>query len=95
MSYIKSNKTSLLLSLCVVSALLASTIAQADAAIVLAQAETGSKAARQAQEQRERLAKKAAEREAKKAAEQGTSDKKESAETPAANEEVEEGGKYY
>lgn len=57
---------------CVLSLLLTPTLAQADTAIVLAAADTGSVAARQAADQRAALAKKAAEREAKKAAEAKT-----------------------
>lgn len=87
---IKSKKTSVLLSFCVVSALSAPTLSQAGTAIVLAEAETGSVAARQAKEQRERLAKKAAEREAKKAAEAQDGAKKEPVETPSLAEDPQE-----
>lgn len=90
MSYFKSKKFSVLLSLCVVPALLVPTLTQADTAIVLAEAETGSVAARQAREQRERLAKKAAEREAKKAASEQSSENKEAAQTPAPAEKPKE-----
>jgi hypothetical protein len=58
--------------------LLAPAVTQADNSLLLAEAETGSVAARQAAEQKEALAKKAAERAAKKAA-----DAQKSAETKA------------
>lgn len=69
MLHIKAKKIKLSLSACVMSMLLLPALSIADSSIVLAEAETGSIAARQAREQREALAKKAAEREAKKAEE--------------------------
>jgi len=72
MSSINSKKAKLSLSLCIISMLLAPTFAKADTGIVLAAAETGSIAARQAADQKAALAKKAAERAAKKAAEAQT-----------------------
>lgn len=86
----KSKKISLSLSLCVMSALLTPALTQADTAMVLAEAETGSVAARQAREQREALAKKAAERKAKKAEEAQTSANKASDETQAPADEQKE-----
>lgn len=71
MSYIKTKKISLLLGLCTLSVLLTPAVTQAQAGktMMLAQSDTGSIAASQAKEQRERMAKKAAERKARKAAE--------------------------
>lgn len=70
MFYTKSKEIRLGLCLFVLSTLLTPALAQTNqTAIVLAEAETGSMAARQAAEQKAALAKKAAEREAKKAAE--------------------------
>jgi len=67
----KPNSSSLLLSLCLTSALLFPAISQANTDMVLAVAETGSIAASKAADQKEALAKKAADRqkaaEAKKA----------------------------
>lgn len=68
MLHIKAKIIRLSLSACVMSALLMPAISVADTAMVLAQAETGSIAARQAADQRAALAKKAEERAAKKAA---------------------------
>lgn len=86
----KSKNVSLLLSLCVMSALLTPALTQADTSMVLAEAETGSVAARQAREQREALAKKAAERKARKAAEAQKSGNKAAAEAPKPAEEQKE-----
>ncbi|MGD0961796.1 MAG: hypothetical protein ABSB19_18450 [Methylomonas sp.] len=72
MLHIKSKAIRSAVCLCVLSMPLTPVLTQADTAIVLAAAETGSVAARQAAEQRAALAKKAAEREAKKAAEAKT-----------------------
>lgn len=69
MLHTKPNKIRLSLCVCVISVLFTPTITQADTAMVLAEAETGSVAARQAADQKAALAKKAAEREARKAAE--------------------------
>lgn len=66
---VKSNEIRLPVYLCLIAVLLTSTPTKADSAILLAEAETGSMAARQAAEQKAALAKKAAEREARKAAE--------------------------
>ncbi len=66
---IKSNEIRLSLCLCVISVLLTPALSLADTTILLAEAETGSVAARQAADQKAALAKKAAEREARKAAE--------------------------
>jgi hypothetical protein len=78
MLHIKSKEMRSALCLCVLSMLLAPAVTQADNSLLLAEAETGSVAARQAAEQKEALAKKAAERAAKKAA-----DAQKSAETKA------------
>lgn len=69
MLHTHTKKLRLSSGLCLIVALLAPTVAQANTAIVLAAAETGSVAARQAADQKAALAKKAAEREARKAAE--------------------------
>ncbi len=69
MLHINTKKLRLSSGLCLIVALLAPTLTQADTAMVLAAAETGSVAARQAADQKAALAKKAAEREARKAAE--------------------------
>lgn len=70
MLHIKSNKIGLSLCLCIIPVLLfAPAVIQADTTIILAEAETGSIAARQAADQKAALAKKAAEREARKTAE--------------------------
>jgi hypothetical protein len=66
---IKSKEISLAVCLCTLSVLLTPALTQADTVMLLAAAETGSVAARQAADQKAALAKKAAEREAKKAAE--------------------------
>ncbi|OQW72681.1 MAG: hypothetical protein BVN35_13540 [Proteobacteria bacterium ST_bin11] len=66
---IKSKEISLAVCLCTLSVLLTPVPTQADTVMLLAAAETGSVAARQAADQKAALAKKAAEREAKKAAE--------------------------
>lgn len=87
MLLIKSKKINLSLSLCLMSVLLMPALTQADTAMVLAEAETGSVAARQAAEQKAALAKKAAEREARKAAEAQKSANTESAETQTPSEE--------
>ena len=68
MLHIKSKEIRLAVCFCALSVLLTPTISLADTVMLLAEAETGSLAARQAAEQKEALAKKAAEREAKKAA---------------------------
>lgn len=68
MLHIKSKEIRLAVCFCALSVLLTPTISLAGTAMLLAEAETGSIAARQAAEQKEALAKKAAEREAKKAA---------------------------
>jgi hypothetical protein len=72
MLHTKTKKMSSAVCLCVLSMLLTPVLCQADATIVLAVADTGSTASRQATEQKAALAKKAAEREAKKAAEAKT-----------------------
>ena len=70
MLHSNSKETRLTLCLVMLSALLVALPIRAGAeAMVLAEAETGSKAAQQAADQRAALAKKAAEREARKAAE--------------------------
>lgn len=69
MLHIKSKEMRSAVCLCLLSMLLAPAVTQADTYLLLAEAETGSLAARQAAEQKEALAKKAAERAAKKAAE--------------------------
>ena len=65
---IKLKESRLAVCLCTLSVLLTAVPTQADTVILLAAAETGSVAARQAADQKAALAKKAAEREAKKAA---------------------------
>jgi hypothetical protein len=72
MLQIKFKKMRWMVCLFVLSSLLTPTLTQADSTIVLAAAETGSVAARQAADQKAALAKKAAERAAKKAAETPT-----------------------
>jgi hypothetical protein len=69
MMFINSKKAKLQLSICILAMLSIPQLTYADTAIVLAEAETGSIAARQAADQKAALAKKAAERKAKKAAE--------------------------
>ncbi|PPD35060.1 MAG: hypothetical protein CTY19_02870 [Methylomonas sp.] len=69
MLHIKPKEMRSAVCLCVLSMLLTPTLTQAETSMLLAEAETGSTAARQAAEQKEALAKKAAERAAKKAAE--------------------------
>lgn len=64
---IKSKASRLAVCLCALSVLLTPVLTQADTVILLAAAETGSVAARQAADQKAALAKKAAEREARKA----------------------------
>jgi hypothetical protein len=66
----KSKQSRLAVCLCALSVLLTPALTQADTGILLAAAETGSIAARQAADQKAALAKKAAEREARKAAEE-------------------------
>jgi hypothetical protein len=68
MLHIKSKEMRSAVCLCVLSMLLTPALTQAETSMLLAEAETGSTAARQAAEQKEALAKKAAERAAKKAA---------------------------
>lgn len=80
MLHINSKEMRSAVCLFVLSMLLAPAVTQADTNLLLAEAETGSLAARQAAEQKEALAKKAAERAAKKAAEA-----QKSAETKAPN----------
>lgn len=65
----KLTKTRLAAYLCALSVVLTPLLAQADTVMLLAEAETGSLAARQAADQKAALAKKAAERAAKKAQE--------------------------
>lgn len=69
MFHIKSKPMTSAVCSFLLSMLLAPAVTQADTPMLLAEAETGSLAARQAAEQKEALAKKAAERAAKKAAE--------------------------
>ncbi|MBD9354860.1 hypothetical protein [Methylomonas albis] len=84
MLQIKFKKMRGMVCLFVLSSLLTPTLTQADSTIVLAAAETGSVAARQAADQKAALAKKAAERAAKKAAETPTpADTKTPSETAA------------
>ncbi|WP_229427523.1 hypothetical protein [Methylomonas fluvii] len=68
----KSKEIRLAVCLCTLSVMLTPVPTQADTVMLLAAAETGSVAARQAADQKAALAKKAAEREAKKAAETQT-----------------------
>lgn len=68
MLYVKSKQIRSAVTVCVLAVLLTPVLTQAGTEMVLAEAETGSVAARQAAEQKAALAKKAAEREAKKAA---------------------------
>jgi hypothetical protein len=68
MLHIKSKQIRSAVTVCVLAVLLTPALTQAGTEMVLAEAETGSVAARQAAEQKAALAKKAAEREAKKAA---------------------------
>ena len=69
MLHFKSKKINSAAYLCILALVITPVLSQAETALVLAVADTGSTASRQATEQREALAKKAAEREAKKAAE--------------------------
>ncbi|MCQ8105351.1 hypothetical protein NP590_14645 [Methylomonas sp. SURF-2] len=68
MTRIKSKQIGSAVFVCVLALLLTPALTQAGSEMLLAEAETGSIAARQAAEQKAALAKKAAEREAKKAA---------------------------
>ncbi|MCQ8128860.1 hypothetical protein [Methylomonas rivi] len=68
MLHIKTKEIRSAVCVCVLALLLTPALTQAGTEMVLAEAETGSVAARQAAEQKAALAKKAAEREAKKAA---------------------------
>lgn len=86
-----SKKMSVLLSLCLLPTLFTPALTRADTALLLAQAETGSVAARQAREQREALAKKAEERAAKKAAEAKAAANKDAASETEAPAEAQTG----
>ncbi|OAI15310.1 hypothetical protein A1359_09610 [Methylomonas lenta] len=82
MLHIKAKIIRLSLSACVMSALLMPAISVADTAMVLAEAETGSVAARQAADQKAALAKKAEERAAKKAQKAAEAEKAAAAKKP-------------
>lgn len=85
MMFTQLTKLKLPLSLCLISALFAPTLSQANDALVVAVAETGSIAASKAADQKEALAKKAADR--KKAVE---AQKSTEAEKPAVEKKEQE-----
>lgn len=84
MLHIKAKIIKLSLSACVMSALLMPALSVADTAMVLAEADTGSVAARQAADQKAALAKKAEERAAKKAQKAAEAEKAAAAKKPEA-----------